>query len=60
MDDPSVQSLLKTNPRPSMLSVFSSQGGLSVLAQHMALLYPDTSHQVNTNYSTVLCIMFRI
>ncbi|XP_064112985.1 baculoviral IAP repeat-containing protein 6-like isoform X2 [Macrobrachium nipponense] len=37
--------LLCTEPLPSTLHVFTSQGGLSLLAQHMSLLYPDTGQQ---------------
>lgn len=47
VESPIIESLIKTDPQPSILNVFSSQGGLSILAQHMALLYPDTSHQVS-------------
>lgn len=33
-------------PLQSTLHVFTSQGGLSLLAQHMSLLYPDMAQQV--------------
>lgn len=38
--------LLSLEPLPSTLHVFTSQGGLSLLAQHMSLLYPDMAQQV--------------
>lgn len=38
--------LLSMEPLQSTLHVFTSQGGLSLLAQHMSLLYPDMAQQV--------------
>lgn len=45
--------LLCTEPLPSTLHVFTSQGGLSLLAQHMSLLYPDTGQQQPNNTASV-------
>lgn len=38
----------------SLLEEFSSQGGLSLLAQHMTILYPDTSNQSAPQHSSQL------
>ncbi|KAK7067357.1 Baculoviral IAP repeat-containing protein 6 [Halocaridina rubra] len=45
--------LMCTEPLPSTLHVFTSQGGLSLLAQHMSLLYPDTGQQQTSNSGCV-------
>ncbi|XP_069180397.1 baculoviral IAP repeat-containing protein 6 isoform X6 [Procambarus clarkii] len=45
--------LLCTEPLASTLHVFTSQGGLSLLAQHMSLLYPDMGQQ---QPSTASCV----
>ncbi|CAL4062959.1 unnamed protein product, partial [Meganyctiphanes norvegica] len=45
--------LLCTDPLPSTLHVFTSQGGLSLLAQHMSLLYPDTGQQHSSTSGSV-------
>ncbi|KAK8727583.1 hypothetical protein OTU49_009634 [Cherax quadricarinatus] len=45
--------LLCTEPLPSTLHVFTSQGGLSLLAQHMSLLYPDMGQQQPSNATCV-------
>lgn len=51
--------LLCTEPLPSTLHVFTSQGGLSLLAQHMSLLYPDTGQQVSQSVC-LFCTWFDI
>lgn len=50
--------LLSLAPLPSTLHVFTSQGGLSLLAQHMSLLYPDMAQQVRTSSNNMGATVF--